>query len=55
MHIGRLSLLVVLLLIAVVAAGYLISETVPIFIIAVLGLPVAAFLLNRAPPPKSDS
>jgi hypothetical protein len=49
-----LHLLVAVLLIAVVAAGYLISDTVPIFVIAVLGLPVAAFFLNRMRLPDSE-
>jgi hypothetical protein len=32
-----------------VALAYLANPIVPIFLIAVLGLPVMAFLLNRSP------
>ena len=43
------QLVAALVLVLAVAAGYLVDSIVPIFIIAVLGLPVAAYLLNRAP------
>ena len=37
------------LVIAAVALAYLANPIVPIFLIAVLGAPVTAFLLNRYP------
>ena len=49
MRFSRPQLLVALALIVAMAAGYLINSIVPIFIASVLGLPVAAYLLNRAP------
>jgi hypothetical protein len=55
MQIDPLPILIGVLLVALIVAGYLISETVPIFIAAVLGLPVTAYVLNRTSPPKSDS
>ena len=54
MHIDRLPLLIGVLLIAVVVAGYLVSDVMPVFLAAVLGLPVAAYVLNRTRPPSSD-
>jgi hypothetical protein len=36
-------------LIVAIALTYLADPIVPIFLLAVLGLPVAAFLLNRSP------
>ena len=55
MHLGRAPLLIGVLLIALVIAGYLISDTVPIFIAAVVGLPAAAYILNRTSPEKTES
>ena len=55
MHLGRLPLLIGVLLVALIVAGYLISDTVPIFIAAVVGLPAAAYILNRTSPEKTES
>ncbi|MDQ2675990.1 MAG: hypothetical protein M3Y34_04210 [Actinomycetota bacterium] len=49
MHFSRPQLIAAALLILAMAAGYLVNSIVPIFIASVLGLPVAAYLLNRAP------
>jgi hypothetical protein len=55
MILNRVPLLVVALLAIAVAVAYLWDEIVPIFIIAVLGLPVAAYALNRAPRPDREA
>ena len=54
MQIDRLPILVGVALVVLILAGYLIGEHVPIFIAAVLGLPAAAYILNRTSP-KGDS
>ena len=49
------QILVIGALVLAIAAGYLINSTVPVFIASVLGLPVAAYVLNRTRPPDSES
>jgi hypothetical protein len=45
-------LVAAVLLVAAIALSYLTDDIVPVFIASVIGLPVAAYVLNRTSPPE---
>lgn len=45
----RLEIVVALLVVAAMAVSYLFNDQMPVFILTVVGLPAALFLLSRDP------
>jgi uncharacterized membrane protein YccC len=50
----RLEITLVVALIALVIAAYFIDTILPIFVLTVVGLPLALFVLQRLPRPDED-